>query len=205
MWLLFFDRSEHSATAYFESRDQPGMVAQTAYTYVPFLLVAGIVLTAVADELVLQHPSGETEPWTAGLICGAAAVYLLGNALFRRATGGRWSVPHLVGRRRGARRVRAAGTRLTPLTLSWVANAVLLAVIVGDVLLERRAGRTANSPNPEPGPQDRALVKRRRWDLNPRKACPFTTLAGSRTRPGYATSPGQHRVPVRTLDHQSGL
>src|SRR6478735_5234251 len=97
MWLLYFDRSEHSGTAYIESRDQPGMVAQTAYTYVPFLLVAGIVGTAVADELVLAHPSGETEPWTAGLLCGAAAVYLVGNALFRRATGGRWSVPHLLG------------------------------------------------------------------------------------------------------------
>ena len=33
------------------------------------------------------------------------------------------------------------------------------------------------------------LVTRRRWDLNPRKGCPFTTLAGSRTRPDYATSP----------------
>ncbi len=33
------------------------------------------------------------------------------------------------------------------------------------------------------------LITRRRWDLNPRKGCPFTTLAGSRTRPDYATSP----------------
>ena len=76
------------------------MIAQTAYTYVPYLLIVGIVLTAVADELVLLHPlghEGSTDDWTAGLICGAAAVYLLGNALFRRTTGGRWSVAHLLG------------------------------------------------------------------------------------------------------------
>jgi low temperature requirement protein LtrA len=137
MWLLFFDRSEQSATAYFSRQAAPGMVAQTAYTYVPFLLIVGIVLTAVADELVLQHPTGHTSTWTAGLICGAAAVYLLGNAFFRRATGGRWSAAHLVGvvvvlavfLLRGA---------LSPLALNWVSNAVLLAVIVGDVVRGRR-------------------------------------------------------------------
>ena len=109
MWLLFFDRSEQSATAYFSAQDNPGMVAQTAYTYVPFLLIGGIVLTAVADELVLLHPLGHVDTWTAALICGAAGLYLLGNAFFRRATGGRWSPTHLVGRRGGAGAVPAAG------------------------------------------------------------------------------------------------
>ena len=100
MWLLFFDRSERRATEFFAAQQNPGMVAQTAYTYVPYLLIVGIVLTAVADELVLQHPlghEGSTDAWTAGLVCGASAVYLLGNALFRRTTGGRWSVTHLLG------------------------------------------------------------------------------------------------------------
>lgn len=146
MWLLFFDRAERSATEYFASHTNPGMVAQTAYTYVPYLLVAGIVLTAVADELVLQHPLGHTSTWTAGLICGAAAVYLLGNAFFRRATGGPWSAPHLVGVVvvLGVFLVRDA---MTPLALNWVSNGVLLAVIVGDVVVDRRA-RTQQQPEP---------------------------------------------------------
>lgn len=146
MWLLFFDRSEQSATAYFSRQAEPGMVAQTAYTYVPFLLIVGIVLTAVADELVLQHPTGHTGTWTAGLICGAAAVYLLGNAFFRRATGGRWSAPHLVGVVvvLGAFALRDA---LSPLAMNWLSNGVLLAVIIGDVVLGRR-GRTQQQPEP---------------------------------------------------------
>jgi low temperature requirement protein LtrA len=147
MWLLFFDRSERSATEYFSSRAEPGMVAQTAYTYVPFLLIGGIVLTAVADELVLLHPLGHTGTWTAGLICGAAAVYLLGNAFFRRATGGRWSAPHLVGVAVALGLIVLRGV-CSPLALNWLSNAVLLVVIVGDVVLGRR-GRTQNSPNPE--------------------------------------------------------
>ncbi|MGY4644692.1 low temperature requirement protein A [Cellulomonas sp. URHB0016] len=138
MWLLFFDRSEQQATTYFAEQDAPGMVAQTAYTYVPFLLVTGIVLTAVADELVLLHPRGSTDLWTAGILCGAAAVYLLGNALFRRATGGTWSTAHLVGVAVAAGLVALHGT-VTPLTLSWATNAVLLAVLVGDVVAQRRA------------------------------------------------------------------
>lgn len=144
MWLLFFDRSERRATEYFTSRDERGMVAQTAYTYVPFVIVAGIVLTAVADELVLLHPlghdgAGHADAWTAALVCGAAATYLVGNALFRRATGGRWSVPHLLG----ALAVGALyGTHawLTPLALNWVTDGILLAVIVGDVVRARRRG-----------------------------------------------------------------
>jgi low temperature requirement protein LtrA len=148
MWLLFFDRSEPKAAAYFASQDEPGMVAQTAYTYVPFLLVIGIVLTAVADELVLLHPRGHegaTAAWTAWIMCGAAAVYLLGNALFRRATGGSWSAWHLGGVV-AVLVLAALRDVVTPLTLSWLTNAVLLAVLVGDVLRARRAAERAGRP-----------------------------------------------------------
>jgi low temperature requirement protein LtrA len=143
MWLLYFDRSERRATAYFAGAASRGMIAQTAYTYVPYLLVVGIVLTAVADEIVLLHPlghsgAGHADPWTAGLICGAGAVYLAGNALFRRATGGPWSAPHLVG---VVVLVLLFATYpvLSPLAVNWVSNGVLLAVILGDVVISRRA------------------------------------------------------------------
>ena len=142
MWLLFFDLSERRATEYFTSRDERGMVAQTAYTYVPFVIVAGIVLTAVADELVLLHPlghdgAGHADAWTAALVCGAAATYLVGNALFRRAAGGPWSLPHLLGAAAvGA--LYATHLWLTPLALNWVTDGILLGVIVGDVVRARR-------------------------------------------------------------------
>ncbi|MFE4465277.1 low temperature requirement protein A [Oerskovia sp. NPDC056781] len=156
MWLLYFDRSERRATAFFAGSDSPGMIAQTAYTYVPYLLVVGIVLTAVADEIVLLHPlghedAGHSDPWTAGLICGAGMVYLVGNTLFRRATGGSWSVPHVAG-------VLALGLLylsypvLSPLAINWVSNGVLLAVILGDVALSRRASSAGGTPSGDGSP-----------------------------------------------------
>jgi low temperature requirement protein LtrA len=139
MWLLFFDRSERAATAWFASREEPGMVAQTAYTYVPVIFVFGIVLTAVADELVLLHPlESHAGAWTAGLVCGAGAVYLVGNALFRRATGGGWSAPHLAGTA-ALLLLFLLRDAMTPLALNWVSNAVLLVVILGDVAVSRRS------------------------------------------------------------------
>ena len=142
MWLLFFDRSERKGTEYISASTQTGIIAQVAYTYVPLLLVVGIVLTAVADEVVMLHPPGHdgvghADAWTAGLVCGAGMVYLAGNLLFRRATGGPWSLPHLAG-------VVALALLfltypvLSPLAINWISNGVLLAVIVGDVARGRR-------------------------------------------------------------------
>ncbi len=61
---------------------------------------------------------------------------------------------------------------------------------------ERSRPRSTGGPGPR---------ERRRWDLNPRKGYPFTTLAGSRTRPGYATSPSPPRLPARRRSSKSPL
>ncbi|MDM7855221.1 low temperature requirement protein A [Cellulomonas alba] len=142
MWLLFFDRSERSATRFFSRQSETGMVAQTAYTYVPYVLVVGIVLTAVGDGLVLAGEDAH-RGWTAAIVCGSAAVYLVGNALFRRTTGGGWSVPHLVGAAVAVALVALAGVA-TAVELSWAANVVMLAVLVADVAIARR--RVAAEP-----------------------------------------------------------
>ncbi|WP_163541692.1 low temperature requirement protein A [Occultella kanbiaonis] len=150
MWLLYFDRAEGRATAYFAGSERTGMIAQTGYTYVPLLMVLGIVGTAVADELVLLHPMGHdgvghADPWTAGLICGAAAVFLVGNVLFRRATGRAWSRPHLAGVAALAL-LYAAHVVLTPLALNWISNAVLLGVLCWDLAGTDDAVGTAPEP-----------------------------------------------------------
>lgn len=93
-------------------------------------MVLGIIVAAVADHTVLLEPDARSA-WAAGLLCAGTAVYLLGNALFRRATGGPWLSSHLVG-------VAAliglyfVNPVLPSLAISWLANAVLLAVVVVD-------------------------------------------------------------------------
>lgn len=148
MWLLYFNHSQKGGRDFISDAEKPGLVAQVAYTYIPLLLVIGILLTAVADEMVLAHPLGgaggdAVERWTAGLICGSSIVYLLGNVLFKRAVGLPWQFSHLVGA--GALVVLFLGFAfIPPLPLSWVANVILLGVVVADHLSHRR--REQRSP-----------------------------------------------------------
>ncbi|MGH2603674.1 MAG: low temperature requirement protein A, partial [Dehalococcoidia bacterium] len=68
---------------------------------------------------------------------GASSVFLIGNLLFRRATGGAWSWSHLAGA--VALAVLPVGaTALSPLALSWIGNGVLLGVFLADELTARR-------------------------------------------------------------------
>lgn len=136
MWLLYFSHTQRDGSDYISAASERGLVAQVAYTYVPVPMVLGIIVTAVADHAVLLEPDA-TSAWAAGLLCAGTAVYLLGNALFRRATGGPWLSSHLVG-------VAALiglyflNPMLTSLTISWLANAVLLAAVIADEVSLRR-------------------------------------------------------------------
>ena len=117
------------------------MIAQTAYTYIPLLLVLGIVLSAVADGLVLQRPVGASTPWTTGLLCGSAIVYLVGLLLFRRATGMRWSLTVVTGAL-ALGVLWPLGSLLPTSVVTWTVNAVLAAVVVAEQLLNRRRAAT---------------------------------------------------------------
>ncbi|MDR3067896.1 MAG: low temperature requirement protein A [Cellulomonas sp.] len=144
-YLLFFRRTHDRGAEYFAAQEHPGMVAQTAYTYVPLLLVLAVVGIAVGDELVLAHPAGEdgiTPTWTAWLVCGATAMYLGGNTAFHRATGRGWSRPHLVATLALVALV-PLGAYTTPLTLSWVVNGVMVVVLVADEWRDLAARRAA--------------------------------------------------------------
>jgi low temperature requirement protein LtrA len=83
LWWLYFDEvAEHSQRNIAESED-PGRLARDAYTYLHLPIVAGIIMVAVADDLLIAHP---THPLTvAGVVMTVAgpAVYLLGESLVR--------------------------------------------------------------------------------------------------------------------------
>jgi low temperature requirement protein LtrA len=141
MWLLYFNHGARGGQRYIARATDTGPIARLAYTYLHIPLVLGIVLTAVADELVLLHPLGVHEggslAWTAGLICGAGAVYLVGNAFFKRSVGGPWLLSHFAGVI-ALVALFAGHAALTPLTLNWLSNVVLLAVVIADEVGFRR-------------------------------------------------------------------
>lgn len=151
MWLLYFNHGESRGSEYIAGVEETGPVARLAYTYLHILLVLGVVLTAVADGLVLVAPLGAAEQdiaagkaptdlWLAVLISASAALYLVGNALFKRAVGAPILLSHYVGVAVLALIV-VVSPQLNPLAVSWLSNAVLLAVVFADERVFRRRHR----------------------------------------------------------------
>jgi low temperature requirement protein LtrA len=98
MWWIYFDSGAEHGSHRIAGSDDPGRIARIAYTYVHLLIVAGIIVCAVADELVLMHPDHAT-PAGVVAILGGPALYLAGNALFKWLTWDRRFPPlsHLAG------------------------------------------------------------------------------------------------------------
>jgi low temperature requirement protein LtrA len=88
-WVYFFTTADEASHALAASSD-PGRLARAAYTYSHLPLVAGIIVTAVGDELVLAHPGGSTGVAAVATIIGGPALFLVGSALFNRMMCGGW-------------------------------------------------------------------------------------------------------------------
>ena len=100
------------------------------------MLVAGIIVSAVADEFVLGHAGGHADARTMVAVLGGPALFLLGDWLFKWAIVGRPPVSPLlaIGVLGG---LAIAGPHVTPVVL-MVAS---VAVLVGIAMWEARARR----------------------------------------------------------------
>jgi low temperature requirement protein LtrA len=127
MWWVYFNIGAERASRHIAASADPGGVARLAYTYMHLPLVAGIILAAVGDELVLAHPTGHTDAKTAAVLLGAPALYLLGNLMFKRATAASPALSHMVGLGLLALLVPVS-TLVQPLTFSAATTAVLVLV-----------------------------------------------------------------------------
>jgi len=97
MWTIYFGQHARLAGAAIARSSDPGAVARVAYTYVPMLLVAGIIVAAVGDELTIAHPMGHMDVATTLVLIGGPALFLCGAAMFKLAVFGTWSGARLVG------------------------------------------------------------------------------------------------------------
>ena len=105
-------------------------------------MVAGIIVTAVGDELTIAHPGGHAGVATAATVLGGPALFLAGHALFKRVVWGRLSVPRLLALAALAA-LWPLGPSLAPLLLASVATVVVAAVAVADT---RMAPERERSP-----------------------------------------------------------
>jgi low temperature requirement protein LtrA len=98
MWWIYFDIGAERGSRSIRQSDDPGRTARLAYTYLHLLIVAGIIVSAVADELTLRSPT-ESASWVeVAVLLGGPALYLLGNALFKKAVNAtHLPLSHLIG------------------------------------------------------------------------------------------------------------
>ncbi|UQS15352.1 low temperature requirement protein A [Pseudomonas sp. HS6] len=129
MWWVYFDSGAERAHHRIAHSADPGRQARIAYTYLHVLIVAGVIVSAVADELVLVHPDHASDTGIVVIVAGPW-LFLLGNALFKWVMADRAFPPlsHVIG--------LIALTLLLPLALNhWFSALTLGALTTAAVVL----------------------------------------------------------------------
>jgi low temperature requirement protein LtrA len=144
MWGIYFNRGAEAGSELISKAEDSGRVARSAYTYLHMPIVAGIILSAVADEIVLKHPSGHTELATALTAIGGPLVFLIGTVLFKLNIRSFLQLSH------GAGIVALLGlgwfaTALSPLILSGLTTAVLVVVAIWESISLRAKAEEAHA------------------------------------------------------------
>jgi low temperature requirement protein LtrA len=150
LWWVYFDRSAEDAGEVIARSADPGRLGRSAYTYCHIPMVAGIIVAAVGDELMLAHPGGHAGAATAATVLGGPALFLAGHGAFKRMVFGRVSVPRLLA-------VLALGGLwplspvLSPLLLAAGATLVVAAVAAADAMAARARARSVAGETPSLG------------------------------------------------------
>ncbi len=97
LWWLYFDQSAEAAAEKLAGSDDPGRLGRSAYHLIHPVMVAGIIVTAAADEKVLADPGAVASTASTWMILGGPALFLLGHAAFKFAVWRFVSWPRLAG------------------------------------------------------------------------------------------------------------
>lgn len=133
MWWVYFHIGAEAGSQHISRSADTGRLARLAYTYLHLPIVAGIVVSAVGDELLLAHPDGHVGAKEILSIVGGPLLYLVGTILFKHAIRGIYQLSHLVGIGLLIALIPFAG-RFTPLSLSLAAATILVIVAVWEAI-----------------------------------------------------------------------
>ena len=97
LWWLYFDQSAGAAAQKIANSDDPGRLGRSAYTLIHPVMVAGIIVSAAADQKVLSDPAGTASTASAWMILGGPALFLAGHAAFKLVVWRYLSWPRVAG------------------------------------------------------------------------------------------------------------
>jgi low temperature requirement protein LtrA len=144
MWWIYFHKGAEAGSELISKSAESGRVARLAYTYLHMPIVGGIILSAVADELVLKHPDGHSDIRTILSAIGGPLLFLVGTILFKHSIRGFLQLSH------GAGIIALAGLAwfagdLSPLMLSFLTSAILIVVAVWETISLRSGAGESHS------------------------------------------------------------
>jgi low temperature requirement protein LtrA len=133
MWWVYFHIGAEAGAEEISHSEETGKLARLAYTYLHLPIVAGIVVSAVGDELLLAHPDGHSDMKAMLSMIGGPFLFLVGTILFKRSIRGIFQLSHLVGI--GLLIVLTPFAHfLSPLALSSVTTAIMLIVAAWEAI-----------------------------------------------------------------------
>jgi low temperature requirement protein LtrA len=133
MWWIYFHKGAEAGSEEISRSSEPGRLARLAYTYLHMPIVAGIIVSAVADDLVLTHPDGHSDARIVFCTIGGPLLFLIGTILFKHTFRGFLQLSH------GAGIVALAvlawfASALSPLVLSIVTSTIMIVVAIWESL-----------------------------------------------------------------------
>jgi low temperature requirement protein LtrA len=140
LWWLYFNYAAALARQRLELVSDRTLAARDAYTYLHAVIVLGVIVTAVGDELVIAHPTEVLPGEEVAAVVAGPAIYLLALTLFRLRMAGTLSAARLVGAV-ACVALAALGAVAPALVLLGSLVGVLISVIVYEGVA--RARRTA--------------------------------------------------------------
>ncbi|MFG1800369.1 low temperature requirement protein A [Micromonospora carbonacea] len=150
-WRIYFHRAGHLLAEAIRVARSPGLLGESA-SWTHLVIVAGVLVTAVGYELVIDHPYTRMEPAWPAFVMGGPALFLAARARFEYEIFGRVSRSRLAGVLVLVALAPLA-LRMPPMGALASAAAVLTAIAVGDAA--RSWGRPVErpaSPLDRPGP-----------------------------------------------------
>jgi low temperature requirement protein LtrA len=148
LWWLYFDYAAAIAARRLELSEARTVLARDAYTYLHSVMVAGVIVSAVGNEIVIAHPAEHLGGAKLVAVVAGPAIYLVAQSLFRWRMAGSPSVPRTLGAC-GCIAVAAVGSLVPGLVVAGLLVLVLVSVILYEQI--RGARRPARG---EPSPRE---------------------------------------------------